>query len=85
MLHDEVVRRTARESGVQLVHPLLAEADFDGVHDGDLLVEDDVAVVRHAAGDFVQALEQVDVVVVHADVLDVVGDLDLHSVLHSYK
>ena len=74
VLHHEVVGRAAGERRLDVGEPGVAEALIHRVHHGDLPVDDHVAVVGHAARDDVLSLEEVDVVVVHADVLDVVAD-----------
>ena len=61
----------------ELAQPLLAEVLIHGVHDGNLLVQDDVGIVGHAVGDHILALEQVHLMVVDADVADVIGNKHL--------
>ena len=75
VLDDEIVGLASREGLFEVVEPLVAEAGVDGVHDGGLAVEDGVGIVGHAVGDVVLALEQVDGVVVDADVQDVFGNV----------
>ena len=75
VLDHQVIGRATGERGIQVGEPLVAEVHFHGIHDGDLLVEDDVGVVCHAERHVVLPLEQVDVVVVHADVDDISGDV----------
>ena len=74
VLDDQVVRLARAEGLLDVVEPLVAEARVDGVHHGDAFVDDGVGVVGHAARNAVLALEEVDVVVVDADVADVVGN-----------
>ena len=79
MLDDEVVGRAAAEDLLELAEPLVGEIGAHAVHDRDLLVHDDVGVVCHAVGHDVLALEEVELMVVHADVVDAVRDA-----LHGY-
>ena len=82
VLDDQVVGGAAGERGIDVAEPLVDEVSVDGVHHGNLLrAEDDVGVVRHPAlSHIVLPLEEVDVVVVYADVLDILGDLHGSSV-----
>ena len=79
MLDDEVVGRAAVEDLLELAEPLVGEIGAHAVHDRDLLVHDDIGVVCHAVGHDVLALEEVELMVVHADVVDAVRDA-----LHGY-
>ena len=73
----EVVGCAPRESLVQTCHPLVTLCAIDRIHKGYLLVEDEVGVVRYTVGHTVLTLEEVDGVVVDADVFDGVCDGDV--------
>ena len=75
MLHDQVVRRTSLQRLGKILQPLRAKALVYRVHDGDLLVQNDIGIVGHPVRDDVLPLEQVDLAVVYADVADVVCDV----------
>ena len=75
MLDDEIVRRAALQSGAQIVQPLVSKGGVYRIQDGDLVVRDHVGVVGHPVGDMELSLEQVDAVVVYADVVDIVGEV----------
>ena len=62
----------------QLSEPFVAEARVHRIKNRDLLVEHDIRVIRHAVFHHILPLEQVDVVVVHADVADVLRNLQLY-------
>ena len=74
VLHDQIVRPSAAENGFQIVQPFVGETGVHRVHDGDLLVQNDVGIVGHAVGHRVLALEQVHLMVVYADIKNVVGN-----------
>ena len=74
VLHHQVVRLAAAQGVLNVVQPLMGKAPVYGVHDGDLFVHDGVGIVAHAARDNVLSLEQVDRMVVDADVPDVLCD-----------
>ena len=71
VLDDEIVRLPTGQGVLQIVQPLVGEMLVHGVHDGHLLVQDQIGVVAHAVGDLVLALEQVHLVIVYADVQDI--------------
>ena len=74
VLHDQVVGRALAQCGGDLGDPLVGKMGIDAVHDGDLVVADQVRVVRHAVGHIVLALKQVNKVVVDADIQNIFGD-----------
>ena len=76
MVNDQVVGRAAVEHGFEVTEPLIDKTTVDRIGDGDLVAQDNVAVVCHTVlGHVVLALEQVNVVIVDANVADILGDL----------
>ena len=76
MMNDQVIGRTAIEHGLDVAEPLINKAGIDRIGDSDLFAQDNVAVVCHTVlGHIVLALEQVNVVIVDANVADILGDL----------
>ena len=71
VLDHQVVGLAAAELGGQVGEPLPGEVLVHGVHDGDFPVQDQVGVVGHTQRHLVLALEEVDLVVVDANVADV--------------
>ena len=49
------------------------------IHDGDLVIDDGIRVIRHSVGHDVLALKQVDIMVVGADINDRVCNLFVHK------
>ena len=47
---------------------------IDSVHDRDLIINDHIRIVRHTVRHDILTLEQVDIVVIDADVLDIIGN-----------
>ena len=86
VMNDEVIRRATRKRGVEVRQPLVSEVGVDGIRNSNLLVtKDDVGVIGHAIGaHIVLTLEQVDVVVVHANVCNVVGNVHKAPILPIY-
>ena len=76
VMNDQVVGRTTIEHGLEVAEPLVDKVSVNRIGDGDLVAQDNVAVVCHAVlGHIVLALEQVNVVIVNANVADILGDL----------
>ena len=72
VLDDQVVDGRVADLRPDVPQPLVAEARVDGVKDDGLPVLDEIGVVGHSVRHDVLAFEQVDVMVVDADVLDIV-------------
>ena len=83
VLNDEVVDRRVADLGADVREPGLAEAGVDGIEHECLRVLDKVGIVGHSARHDVLPLEEVYVMIVHADVLDVFGDV--HSMRYYTK
>ena len=79
MLHDQVIGLTAAQNFAEFSEPLICKFYIHGIHDGDLLVHDDVGIVGHAVGDYILALKQIDDMIVDTDVLDRICDLHIWS------
>ena len=76
VMDNQVVGRTSIERGLEVAEPLVDKTTVDRIGDSDLLAQDNVAVVCHTVlGHIVLALEQVNVVIVDANVADILGDL----------
>ena len=79
VLDDQVIRRGALDVRCDVRQPFVRLVLVHGIHDRHLFVADDVGVVRHAQRHVEMTLEQVDVVVVAADVSDGFCDLLIHN------
>ena len=76
VMDNQVVGRTAIERGLEVAEPLVDKASVDRIGDSNFIAQDNIAVVCHAVlGHVVLALEQIDVVIVDANVADILGDL----------
>ncbi len=74
VLYDQIVWTAAVQLGTQAGHPFLAKAAVHRIHDGNFVVADHVRIIGHAVGNHVLPLKQVNVVIVDADVTDIVGN-----------
>ena len=73
MDHQEI-GLPALQNGFQIAQPFFDEVLIDGVHDGNLFVQDHIGIVSHTARDDVLALEQVHLVVIDANIADIFGN-----------
>ena len=74
VVDHQIVGLAAIQLSADVAQPLLAEVLVHGVHDGHLLVENDVGIIAHAVGDHILTLEQVHLMVVDADIADIIGN-----------
>ncbi len=79
VVDDEIVHAIRRRRDVP--EPLVAEARVDRVHHGDLLALDDVGIVGHAERNLELAFKEIDVVIVDADVENVICDLHSRDII----
>ena len=82
MLDHQIVGIPAAQGILNVVQPFVGKILIHGVHNGDLLIHDGIGIIRHTVGDDVLSFKQVDLMVVNADVLNVVGDGHGHSPYH---
>jgi hypothetical protein len=52
----------------------MGEACIHRVHNGDLLIHNDIGIIRHAVGHYILTLEQVHLMVIDAYIFDIVGN-----------
>ena len=74
VLHDEVIRLTVAQHLLHILQPFVAEARIHRIHHSDVIVQNHIRIIRHSVFDNVLTFEQVDVVVVHADIGNIFGD-----------
>ena len=71
MLDNEIIGNTAFESLLKIGKPFFTKMLIHRVHDGDFFVQDDIGIIRHAQGDNILALKEIEIVVVDADITDI--------------
>ena len=72
VLHNQIIGLALTQRLVQIVQPLKLKVAVNRIHHGDFLVTDHIGVVCHAVGNHILTLKQVDFVVVHTNIDDVV-------------
>ena len=76
MVNDQVVGRATVERSLEVAQPLINKMSVDGIGNSHFIGKNNVTVVRHAVfAHVVLALEQIDVVIVDANVADILGNL----------
>ena len=79
VVDDEIVDLVGR--GCDVLQPLVAEARVDRIHHGDFLAFDYIGIVGHAERNLELAFEEIDVVVVDADIENVIGNLHSRDII----
>ena len=75
MLYDKIIGRTLTEHRLDICKPLLAKASIDRIHHSNLFVKDNVRIICHSVGNGVLPLKEVDVVVVDANVANIIRNV----------
>ena len=81
MLNNKIIGFSAVKGVFKIVQPFLCKVAVNGVHDSDLAVHDDIGIVCHAVRNIILTLKQVDLVVIHAHISDIVGNIHFHTPL----
>ena len=84
VLHDQVIGGAISQRIADVVQPFVGKGRVHRIHDGNKVVKDRVGVVAHTVGYAVLTLKQVDLAVVYADVLNVLGDVHMEDLLYRY-
>ena len=85
VLDDQIVDRRLADLVLDVLQPLVPETLVDRVEDDGLLVLHEIGVVGHPERHHVLPLEQVDLVVIHANVLDVFCNLHIWVLYQNYR
>ena len=76
MVNNQVVGRATVEHGLEIAQPLVNKMSVDSIGNSHFIGKNHIAVVRHAVFTHViLALKQVNVVIVDANVADILGNL----------
>ena len=77
VVDDQVIRLAPCQSLLYVGQPFGGLAGVNRVHDGDLIVHDDIGVIGDAVGHHILTLEQVDGLVVYAHIQDGIGNIGI--------
>ena len=83
VLHDQVIGGAISQRIADVVQPFVGKGRVYRVHDCHVVVKDCVGVVAHTVRYAVLTLKQVDLAVVYADVLNVLGNVHTENLLCS--
>ena len=72
MLHHKIIGLARTESVLNVIEPLVCECGINGIHNSNLFIDDGIRIIRHAVGNDILTLKKIDVVVVYANILDVI-------------
>ena len=71
VLDDQVIRLFPFQCSFQVAHPLLHEVPVRRIHYGHFLIQDHIGIVSHAFRHDIHSLEQIDLMIVYADIADI--------------
>ena len=74
VLDDEIVNLAAVQLRADIVQPFIPETDVDGIEESRLPVKDQVGIVSHAGRNDILSLKEIDLMVVDADIADIICD-----------
>ena len=74
VLHHQIIQLPGPQHSGNVFQPLLPEVLIHGVHHGYLLIQNHIGIVRHAIGHHILSLEQIHLMVVHADIANIIGN-----------
>ena len=75
VVHDQIIGFASGQGSIEICQPFRYEMAVSGVHDSDPVVQDHIGIVSHAFRNSIHTFEEIDVVIVHADVSDIVCDV----------
>lgn len=67
-------RAAAVQHSVQIIKPFVGKARVHSIKHSDFFVENYIRIIRHSVWNFVLSFKQIDLVVVDADITDVIGN-----------
>ncbi len=74
MLYNQIIRLSPAQLCLKIVHPFMCKIAVNRVHNGNLLVKNQIRIIRHAVRDDVLSLKQINIMVVDADIAYVLCD-----------
>ena len=82
MLDDQIIGLASGQRVFEIVKPFMFETGVDGIEHGDLPIHHDIGIVCHAVRYDILSLEQVDRMVVDADIKNGIGYMiQVHKIL----
>ena len=72
-MNNEIVRRTLAQRAAKAGKPFFAKMRIDRIHHRHFLIHDQVGVVGHTIGDGVLTFKKIQLMVVDADIVNIVG------------
>ena len=79
VLNDQVIRLSVAKNLCKIVEPFMSEFSVHRIHNGDFFVHNGIRVICHSVGNNILTFKQIDLVVVHTYIFDIVGNLHIYS------
>ena len=77
VLDNQIVGCSSVQLRIDVFHPFTAKGSINAVHHGNLIVQKNVTVVGHAAGDRILAFKEIKIDIVDTDITDCIGIHDI--------
>ena len=74
MLDNQIIRGSAFQSLGNIIQPRLGKELIYSVHNSDLIIQNSIGIVAHAIGNNILSFEQIDLMVIHAKITNVIGN-----------
>ena len=82
MGNDQIIRRSACKSPLEILEERQSLSVIDGVHNGDLLIRDQIGIVGNSVWNGVLPFKQIDVMVIGANIKNILCDFQSK---HSFR
>ena len=73
MLDDQVIRLAVTQNFCDITQPFLCKVDIYRIHNGNLIIHDNIGIICHAIGNDILTFKQVNLMVIYTDIKNGVG------------
>ena len=79
MLHNQIIRLSSFELSADIFQPLRGKSAFHRIHDRNLFIYHRIGIIRHTIGYVILSLKQINFMIIHADISDVLRYMHTQS------
>ena len=84
MLNHDVIRCPACKLRFQLCKPFICKILIHRIHNGNFLIHDHIRIICHAIWHNILSLKQIDLMVIHTDILNIICNCHFFFLLPLY-
>ncbi len=77
MLHNQVIRLAAVQHGGQVIHPFVGKITVNRIHNRNFFIQNHVGIVGHPIRHHILPLEQIHLMIVHANIANILANFHL--------